>query len=437
MSQPNAGNILIPEGRAADLFTVMDEVKKQLANNTTEREALIQETREAIKTQDATRLAEIAALRAELEKTQADLKATEARCDVLDKNQARGSKLYTEEAIPGVVGGISRAQRNGLIEIGKALHDGFSLHRNGTPKFGIVTRDQTVGTDSKGGYGVPRPIEEQVVALTPMFGFIDKYATVFEMPSLTLDIDTSSGFPTVSHPGEATAPSDTGVTFGRVRMTAEKFISTNLHSVEFLQDAMPGVLQFVARRHVQAQARERDRQATSASADPFTGVFFADNVGELVLGTGSTSFRHIDHDAIMDTIDKADESLFQDDGNEYGNLRWLFHPQFLITARKIKDTTGQPLLAALAVGHPLTLAGFEYSRHVLGNKQITTGAGSSGKIAAVIGDWSYVWVGDRMEMSVGFSDQVKYGEAQVMMRVMRRYAVLPVIPQAFGRLKLA
>src|SRR5690606_20097055 len=111
-----------------------------------------------------------------------------------------------------------------------------------------------------------------------------------------------------SWPGESTAPSSESVvslTDPRPRLTAKELVSTNGHSMKLLETALPSVLAFIGMRHMQAHALEEDRQVLVASADPFTGVFVADGVGQHVLGTGSVSFHQFDHEALISTIDAA------------------------------------------------------------------------------------------------------------------------------------
>ena len=374
--------------------------------------------------------ADIAAMRAE----QVEVKG---RLDLLDKALPRGGKIYTPAAMPGVPGLIlTDRTAEALTAYGEWIHDAFHVSRGGQGKFDRFTRDQTDGTTTKGGFAVPRLIWDGVMALTPQMGFGRKYCTVMPMDSETLDVNTSTVFPAVAWPGESTAPSDTSVilTTPQPRLTAKKMISTNLHSLEVMQDAQPAFLQFVATRHLQAVTLEEDRQVLYASVDPFTGVAYADGVGSLVLGTGSVSFHQIDHSSIVNTMDAADEQCFSDAGEGQTGLRWVFNRQILHKIRLLADTTGQPLLAPLMAGMPSTLLGYPWTTSI---KMPRQSGSTASKRFLLFGDWSKVLIGDRRQVEVGFSDQVKYGEAQVMMRVMERVAFLVILPAAFGRLVTA
>jgi HK97 family phage major capsid protein len=186
-------------------------------------------------------------------------------------------------------------------------------------------------------------------------------------------------------------------------------------------------------RHLQAHALEEDRQVLAASVDPFTGVLIAAGVGQRILASTSVSFHMFNHDDLVKTVDAADEQSFTDAG-ESSTLRWVAHPSFYHNARQVKDNQERPLFVDMPAAMPSGLIGYPFSRSIKAPKQ---SGNTASKAFAAFGDWKYVWIGDRRSVEVGYSEHVKYGEAQVMLRVMARVGVLVVLPAAFSRLVTA
>jgi HK97 family phage major capsid protein len=440
----HSGNVVIPEDKANTLFRLIDEMEEQIDLNKQDREKVATDMRTALTKHDETRAEERATLLARLEATdQALAKNTQellemkARAEVLEKERSRGDQLYRDEDIPGIVLGlkVTGTQRRYLREFGMCVQDTYLMWSGRKPKWDVLTRDQMATDVTKGGHAVPRPIWDGVISLTPQMGFAPRYCWNTPMDSDTLDINTSTLFPDVAWPGEGVAPSDSSVLLSdpRPRLQAKELTSTNSHTMRFLETSLPSVLEFIGARHLQAHVLEIDRQVLAASANPFTGVLFAEGVGEYQLGTGSVSYHQFDHKSLVQTIMKADEQLFMDSGEETSNLRWAAHPSFYHNARQLEDADRRPIFVDMPATLPSTLIGYPYSRSIKMPKQTTTT--TAGKAFAAFGDWRYCVVGDLMTTQVAFSEHEEFSKARVKMRVLAMVGTLVVLPQAFARIK--
>jgi len=437
----NATHVSVPKEELATLRTLLDEMHQQLDETRKDRDRVATEMTKAIETRDADYAKTLGELNARAVKDEAELTAMKTRLEAVDAVMSKGAGLYgqvREEDIPGIVCGVRLAgrQMTTVRQFGECVQDAFMLWTGRAPKYGHITRDQTVGDNTKGGHGVPRPLWDGVFHLLPQLGFGRRFCTVTEMDSETLDVNTSTAYPAVSWPGEATAPgseSSVLLTDPRPKLTAKELVSTNGHSMKLLETALPSVLAFIGMRHMQAHALEEDRQVLVASADPFTGVFVADGVGQHVLGTGSVSFHQFDHGALISTIDAADEQLFMDPG-EGTNLRWAAHPQFYHNCKKKVDTQGRPMFGDMAGSIPKELEGYAYSRSIKAPKQ---SGNTASKVFAAFGDFSFVMIGDLMKTAVAFSEHEEFSKARVKMRVLAMVGVLVVLPPALSRIKTA
>ena len=113
--------------------------------------------------------------------------------------------------------------------------------------------------------------------------------------------------------------------------------------------------------------------------------------------------------------------------------QWLFHRDAVKQIMKLKDTSNQYLWQpGLAAGQPDTLL----SRPVLQSEYVPN-TFTTGKYVGMFGDFSYVWIVDAVELTIQKLVEL-YAESNQTGYVCRKEMdAMPVLQEAFARVKLA
>ena len=121
------------------------------------------------------------------------------------------------------------------------------------------------------------------------------------------------------------------------------------------------------------------------------------------------------------------------------NLRWAFHRDAVKQIRKMKDTNGQYVWAPSGIGQA-NLAGdqadtildipFEMSEYV--PNTFTTGL-----YVGILADWRFYWVVDALDFTVQRLVELYAASNQIGFIGRKETDGMPVLPEAFARLKLA
>lgn len=134
----------------------------------------------------------------------------------------------------------------------------------------------------------------------------------------------------------------------------------------------------------------------------------------------------------------ADELLDMKFGlkQQYQNsakTRWLCHRDFIKRARKLKDGNGQYLWSpGLAGGQPSTILDIPYVQSEYAPNTFTTG-----QYIAVLGDLSFYWIAEALNLEIQVLLEL-YAEANQIGYIGRvEVDAMPVLEEAFARLKLA
>lgn len=120
------------------------------------------------------------------------------------------------------------------------------------------------------------------------------------------------------------------------------------------------------------------------------------------------------------------------------SVRWVFHRDFLKRVRQLKDTTNNYLWApglgpggGLTGGNPPTILDIPYIVSEYAPNTFTAGL-----YTAVLGDFSFYWIADALDMQVQVLDQL-YAETNQTGYIGRREVDgMPVMEEAFRRLRM-
>lgn len=220
---------------------------------------------------------------------------------------------------------------------------------------GSELRAQGVVTSAAGGYLVPQGFRANIVETMKAWGNVAGVAEI-----ITTDSGQTLPWPTnddTANEGailaENTALTEQDVTLGQAQLGAYMYTSKLIRvSFQLLQDSAFDLESFLSRRLGERLARITNRHQTvgTGTAQPL-GIQTTAAVG-VTLPTGNTTTTT--YDGLIDLIHSVDPAYRQS-----GRAQFMLHDSALAGARKLKDTTGQPLWQpSIQAGVPDTLLGY-------------------------------------------------------------------------------
>jgi HK97 family phage major capsid protein len=114
------------------------------------------------------------------------------------------------------------------------------------------------------------------------------------------------------------------------------------------------------------------------------------------------------------------------------SLRWIFHRTAVRNIRKLKDGNGQYLWAAGLGGAPDRILEVPYVMSEYAPSTFTTGL-----YVGIIGDFSFYWIADALNLAIQRLDELYAVTNQVGFIGRLETDGLPVLEEAFSRVKLA
>ena len=270
---------------------------------------------------------------------------------------------------------------------------------------GIEVKAHTEGVNSAGGFLVPDEFETELISLREQFGVFRRNARVRPMSSDTLRVPRRSATLSANFVGEATAGTESTMTFEGVTLVAKKLMVLTTVSNELNEDAFVNLADDVAGEIAYALAKKEDEcgfngDGTSAfggingavtqlkAAAASTSQVLDAAVGDL----GAISLDNIG--AFMGLLpayaDTPNAKFYMHKAVWHGGFEAALTSAGGTTAREIKDGyAGQPTL----FGYPVEFTQVMRSSH------------SSNEIGAIFGDLSLAAsFGDRRQTTVQVSD---------------------------------
>jgi HK97 family phage major capsid protein len=113
-------------------------------------------------------------------------------------------------------------------------------------------------------------------------------------------------------------------------------------------------------------------------------------------------------------------------------LRWIAHRAFVKAVRKLKDSQGQYLwTTGLGIGRPDTLLDVPMAMSEYAPSTLT-----SGNYAAILGDIAYYWIADSLNLTIQRLNELYAQTNQVGFIFREEVDGMPVLEEAFSRLKI-
>lgn len=369
----------------------------------------------------------------ETEERQAELERDLAKTAVLDESKdsdkAPGADetramcaLFQRDLSPADII-VFRKQRAGF----RAFLRG--QRQNMTPEF----RALQVDSDPAGGYLV---VPEQFVAelIVDVANEVvmrqPGMARQFRVPSAV-----SLGAPTLTRPSNASwtaeieaAPEDSTMAFGKRNLHPGPLSKLIKVSRPLLQMAMmsPETLVRQEFAYIFGITEETAFMTGNGSQQPL-GVFTASSLGISTgrdLSTGNTT------SAIV--ADNLIAQKYNIKGQYLNKATWVFHRDAMAQIMKLKGGDGQYLwLVSMRDGTPDTLLGRPVKTSEYAPNTFTTGL-----YVGILGDFSHYWIADAVDMSVQRLDELYAATNQVGFIGRKNTDGMPVLENAFTRVKL-
>jgi HK97 family phage major capsid protein len=133
------------------------------------------------------------------------------------------------------------------------------------------------------------------------------------------------------------------------------------------------------------------------------------------------------------TADGLMDALFDLKEGYQTNAKWLFHRLAVKQIRKLKDGNGQYLWTpGLSGGAPATILEKQYVTSEYAPSTFTTG-----QYAGMVGDFSYYWIADAVGLAIQVLKELYALTNQTGYIGRMSVDAMPVLPNAFRRIKLA
>lgn len=252
--------------------------------------------------------------------------------------------------------------------------------------------------------------------------FLASGPTIYDTPGRPVRVPKLTGMTSPDWIGEGEQISEKDVDFGEVTLLPDTMKSAKVitrYTNELARSSVVALDATLRDRLVRDVANKLDSQFLSASGDGTTtprGLFAWPGTQTLAVG-GELGLDHL-HDA---------EGLMLAANVDPARVRWLIRSREFVALRKAKDTSGRYLIqpdpkeagAYTLLGHPVT---------VTNRVPDTTGTPATARAALV--DFSQVAVARDMAPSVTILDQLYADYDEIGIRVVARYDVAPLNPEA-------
>jgi HK97 family phage major capsid protein len=286
---------------------------------------------------------------------------------------------------------------------------------------------QNEGTDTAGGFTVPNIVSSDLIYLREMYGVARRNSRIYPMSSDTLLVPSATGSTTVYYASEATAITDSQLTFAQVSLSAKKLAVLTIASKELGEDTVIDLGAALARDMAYAIAKEEDNACFNGDGTStygsitgiLQGVYGLNatkaNIAGVVLGAALSG-------AAFSNFTLANfQSMVAKLPTYADNAKWYMHKDLFFNgvADKLIALGGNAILdiqnaytqAPTLFGYPI-----EWVQNMPKSPAATTPV-------AILGDLTKgVAFGDRRAMTVEVSDQVKFVEDALTYKATERFA---------------
>lgn len=287
-------------------------------------------------------------------------------------------------------------------------------------------------SDTAGGYLVtPIQFVDQLVRAIDDAVFIRQWATVFSVPNAeslgvpSLDADPADADWTTEL---ATGSEDSTMAFGRRQLTPHP-VAKRIKISNKLLNKVPDSESLVRDRLAYKFGITFEKAClTGSGANQPLGVFTA-----AALGISTGRDVSTDNTTTEMTLDGLTNAKFALKGQYWPRARWLFHRDGVKQIAKIKDGNGQYIWReSVREGEPDRLLNLPVAMSEYAPNTFTTGL-----YVGIVGDFGNYWIADSMAMTLQRLVELYAETNQVGLIGRLESDGMPVLEEAFVRVKLA
>lgn len=287
--------------------------------------------------------------------------------------------------------------------------------------------------DVVGGYLIP-PVQfvNKLILFLKDLVFIRQLATVIPVNAAqslgvpSLDADPSDAIWTSEL---ATGAEDNTMAFGRRDLSPHPLAKRIKLSNKMLRLAPDAEALVMDRLAYKFAITEEKAFLTGTGAQQPLGVFTATGMGidtSRDVSTGNTT-GSVTVDGLMEAKYTLKAQYQQNKATS-----WLFHRTTVKMIRKLKDANGQYIWSPGLGGEPdMILEKPFYMSEYVPNTYTT------GLYVGIIGDWNFYWIADALNMAMQRLDELYAETNQTGFIARRELDAMPVLAEAFVRVKLA
>jgi HK97 family phage major capsid protein len=286
---------------------------------------------------------------------------------------------------------------------------------------------QTEGTNSQGGFTVPEIVSSDLIWLREMYGVARRNSRIYPMSSDTLLVPSATGSTTVYYASEATAITDSQLTFAQVSLSAKKLAVLTIASKELGEDTVIDLGAALARDMAFAIAKEEDNACFNGDGTStygsITGILQAvyglnatkANIAGVVVGAALSGASFANFTLANFQAMVARLPTYADQAKWYMHKDLFFNgvadKLIALGGNAILDIQNAYTTAPTLFGYPI-----EWVQNMPKSPAATTPV-------AILGDLTKgVAFGDRRAMTVEVSDQVKFVEDALTYKATERFA---------------
>jgi HK97 family phage major capsid protein len=295
-----------------------------------------------------------------------------------------------------------------------------------------ASRALQVDSDEAGGYLVtPVQFVDRLIQAVDNLTYVRQWATLFSVPMAqslgapSLDADPAD--PTWTHE-LAIGSEDSTMDFGQRALYPHPLAKYIKVSRKLLR-MVPDVESLVRERLGYKFSVVMENAYLNGDGDNCPlGVFTASDDG---ISTSRDVDTDMDTDAV--TFDGLIECKYTLKAQYWGRARWLFHRDGVKQIAKLKDGEGQYVWRPnVRVGEPDTCLSFPVFMSEYAPSTFTTG-----EYVGLLGDWSYYWIADALDMEMQRLVELYAATNQVGIVGRMESDGMPVLEEAFVRVTLA
>lgn len=291
----------------------------------------------------------------------------------------------------------------------------------------------TTNSDTDGGYLVlPEQWAGKLIKAMDNIVFLRSKGTVFPLtkavslgaPSMESDVDDADWTTELS-----TGSNDTGLSFGKRQLTPHPFAKRVKISNNLLRNSsLPVDTLAMQRLAYKAGITEEKGFMTGTGTGQALGIFTASDQGiptSRDVSTGNT--------ATAPTFDGLMAAKYSLKGQYWNQADWVFHRNVLEVLAKIKNGDGQYIWReSVRAGEPDILLGrpimmSEYAPNTL----------TASQYVGMLGDFSNYWIADALDIQIRVLSELYQETNQTGLILRKETDGMPVLGEAFARVKLA